>query len=67
MSSSINTSIRLNRIQNHPDFKLEPIEQQPIIFKKGLFSKTLDSLKDNLDISENYRTVTIKYLYYNYS
>jgi len=67
MSSSINTSIRLNRIQNHPDFKLEPIEQQLIIFKKGLFSKTLDSPKDNLDISENYRTVTIKYLYYNYS
>ena len=54
MSSSINTSIRLNRIQNHPDFELEPIEQQPIIFKKGLFSKTLDPPKDNLDLLENY-------------
>jgi hypothetical protein len=67
MSSSINTSIRLNRIQNHPDFELEPIEQQPIIFKKGLFSKTLDPPKDNPDLLENYRTITVKCLYLNCS
>ena len=67
MSSSINTSIRLNRIQNHSDFELEPIEQQPIIFKKELFSKTLDSPKDNLDLLENYRTIIVKCLYLNCS
>ena len=67
MSSSKNTSIKLNIAQNYPDFELEPIEQQPLIFKKLLFSKTLDPPKENPELIENYRTVTIKCLYPNCS
>jgi asparagine synthetase A len=57
------TQIKLNIAQNHLDFKLELIEKQAPIFKKGLFSKTLDPIKENLELVENYRTVTIKCLY----
>ncbi len=67
MSAAQSTSIRLNIAQNYPGYKLEPIEQQPIIFEKGLFSKTLDPPKDNLELLENYRTVIINCLYTNYS
>jgi len=35
------------------------LENSPIIFKKGLFSKTLDPIKENPEHIENYRSVTI--------
>jgi hypothetical protein len=57
------TSIALNIAQNQPDFKLEDLEESLIIFKKKLFSKTLDPPKANPEKLENYRTVTIKCLY----
>ena len=57
------TSIALNIAQNKLTFKLEPIEFQSIIFKKKLFSKTLNSPKDNSEQLENYRTTTVKCLY----
>ena len=57
------SSINLNKVQNDPKFKLEPLEAQPLIFRKGLFSKTLDDPKDNPEVLENYRTVTVKCLF----
>ncbi|PVH67307.1 hypothetical protein DL98DRAFT_543220 [Cadophora sp. DSE1049] len=60
-----NNISKLNIAQNHPDFKLEPIENQPLIFKKELFPKTLDPPNSNPEKPENYRTVTIKCLYPN--
>ena len=65
MSSSNKTSITLNIRQNQPDFKLDELEDSPIIFKEGLFSKTLDPSKEVPEKLENYRTVTIKCLYKN--
>ena len=60
---NINAISKLNIAQNSLNFELEPIENQPIIFKKKLFSKNLDPLKDEPEKPENYRTVTIKCLY----
>jgi len=54
---------KLNIIQNDPIFELESIENQPPIFRKKLFIKTLDPPKENLEKPENYRTVTVKCLY----
>ncbi len=62
-SQALNTSIALNIAQNSPDFKLEAIEDSVIIFKKGLFSKTLDPPKADPENINNYRSVTIKCLY----
>ncbi len=56
-------SVRLNIEQNSPDFRLEPLDQQPSIFKYKLFKKTLDNAKENPKNINNYRTVTIKCLY----
>jgi hypothetical protein len=56
------TSIALNIAQNSPDFQLEDLENSPIIFKKGLFSKTLNPTKENPEDINNYRTVTIRCL-----
>jgi hypothetical protein len=58
-----NSSIKLNILQNQEDFELEPIAQQPPLFKYGLFKKTLDLLKANPEELENYRTVTITCLF----
>jgi hypothetical protein len=60
---SQSTSVQLNITQNHPDFKLSSLENSPPIFKHKLFEKKLDSIKENPEILENYRTVTIKCLY----
>lgn len=57
------TSVKLNILQNHKDFKLEPISQQPPLFKYGLFKKTLDPPKDNPEDLNNFRTVTITCTY----
>ncbi|KAH6695989.1 hypothetical protein BKA61DRAFT_583242 [Leptodontidium sp. MPI-SDFR-AT-0119] len=56
------TSVALNIAQNSPEFKLEELENSPIIYKKKLFSKTLNPPKENPENIENYRTVTIKCL-----
>jgi hypothetical protein len=63
MSSSQNATIKLNIAQNSTSFKLEPIEEQVLIFRKKLFSKVLDPIKSEPEKPENYRTVTIKCLY----
>ena len=63
MSITQNNAIKLNLAQNNSNFELEPIEEQPFIFKKKLFSKILDSIKENPEKPENYRTVTVKCLY----
>lgn len=52
--------ISLNLKQNSIDFKLEPIENQPPIFKYKFVSKVLDPLNDNL---EDLRIVTIRCLF----
>jgi hypothetical protein len=49
-----NSSIKLNILQNQEDFELEPIAQQPPLFKYGLFKKTLDPPKANPEELENY-------------
>ena len=54
---------KLNIIQNDPKFELESIENQSLIFRKKLFIKTLDPIKENPEKPENYRTVTVKCLY----
>jgi len=59
---SQNTISKLNITQNHPDFKLN-LKEQPFIFKYLLFEKTLNSIKENPKLSENYRTITIKCLF----
>ncbi|PVH70899.1 hypothetical protein DL98DRAFT_521383, partial [Cadophora sp. DSE1049] len=56
----------LNITQNHPNFELELIEEQPLIFKRKLYSKTLNPPKSEPEKPENYRTVTIKCLYPSY-
>ncbi|XMA11016.1 hypothetical protein WAI453_003807 [Rhynchosporium graminicola] len=61
-SSSITgykTNIPLNREQNNTDFEID-INKLPIIFKKGLFSKTLEP--SNKDPTQP-RLITIKCLY----
>jgi hypothetical protein len=62
-SKAQEAQIKVNRVQNNPNFTLDLIEKQLIIFRKGLFSKTLNPPKDNLKDPNNYRTVTIKCLY----
>ena len=58
-----NTISKLNIAQNSLNFELELIENQPFIFKKKLFSKTLDFSNSDPEKPENYRTVTIKCFY----
>jgi hypothetical protein len=38
------TDIRTNLAQNQPNFQLPPIEEEPIIFKRGYFIKELDPI-----------------------
>jgi hypothetical protein len=54
------TSTRTNILQNQIDFKLP--ENQPIIFKRGYFIKTLDPPQED---STNPRTVTVTCTYKN--
>jgi hypothetical protein len=58
-----NSSIKLNILQNQEDFELDPVSQQPPVFKYGLFKKTLNPLKENPEDLNNYRTVTVKCLF----
>ncbi|KAH6708805.1 hypothetical protein BKA61DRAFT_579809 [Leptodontidium sp. MPI-SDFR-AT-0119] len=63
MSTLQQAAIKLNITQNDPNFALDAIETQALIFKKKLFSKVLDPIKENPQNIDNYRTVTVKCLY----
>jgi len=41
---SQSSSIKLNLSQNHPDFKLKPLNKQPLLFKKGYLKKALNPI-----------------------
>ena len=41
---SQSTGAKYNRLQNHPDFTLEPIINQAPLFKNQLLKKTLNSI-----------------------
>ena len=51
--------IKTNLAQNHPDFKLKPLDEQPYLFKKGYLGKILDPIQED---PEEDRTCTIKCL-----
>jgi hypothetical protein len=57
---SQSSSIALNLKQNSLEFKLDPIENQPLLFKYKFVSKVLDPPNDNL---EDLRTVTVRCLF----
>ena len=50
---------KYNRLQNSPDFELEPIENQAPLFKNQLLKKTLNPIQED---PNNSRTCTVKYL-----
>jgi hypothetical protein len=60
---SQSSSIALNLKQNSIDFELEPIENQPPLFKYEFLSKVLDPLNNN---PMGLRTVTIRCLFTRY-
>ena len=51
------TKAQYNRLQNHPDFELEPIENLAPLFKNQLLKKTLNPIQEDLN---NSKTYTIK-------
>jgi len=53
------TSIKTNLIQNQEDFKLRPLEEQPILFKFKYLEKILDLPQED---PEDQRTCTVKCL-----
>ena len=57
---SYTTSTRINLLQNQESYSLP--ENQPLIFKRGLFTKELDPIQEDPTLP---RTVTIKYAYKN--
>ena len=57
---SQSSSIALNLKQNSLEFKLDPIENQPPLFKYKFVSKVLDPLNNN---PEDLRTVTVRCLF----
>ena len=59
---SYTTDIRTNLAQNQPNFQLPPIEQEPIIFKRGYFIKELDPIQENPSLP---RTIIVKCTYKN--
>ena len=60
---SQSSSIALNLKQNSINFKLEPIKNQPPLFKYEFLSKVLDPLNDDLI---DLRTVIIRCLFTRY-
>ena len=60
---SQSSSIALNLKQNSINFELEPIKNQPPLFKYKFLSKVLDPLNDDLI---DLRTVTIRCLFTGY-
>ena len=57
------SSIKLNISQNHPDFILKFLNNEPLLFKKGYLKKTLNPIQENL---EDARTYTIRCLVQGY-
>lgn len=57
---SYTTSTRTNLLQNQENFTLS--ENQPLIFKRGLFIKTLDPIQED---PTKPRTVTVACTYKN--
>jgi len=53
------SSIKINLIQNHPDFELRPLNEQATLFKKGYLKKTLDLIQED---PEDTRICTVKCL-----
>lgn len=53
------SSIKINLTQNNPDFELEPLEDQPPLFKFKYLKKTLNPIQDN---PEEVRYCTVKCL-----
>jgi hypothetical protein len=53
------TSIKTNLIQNQEDFKLGPLEEQPVLFKFKYLKKILDLPQED---PEDQRTCTVKCL-----
>jgi hypothetical protein len=53
------TQARYNKAQNHPDFELEPLINQPPLFKNQLLKKILNPIQEN---PEDPRTCIIKCL-----
>ena len=53
------TQAKYNRLQNSPDFELEPIENQALIFKNQLLKKTLNPIQED---PNNPRMCTVKCL-----
>ena len=53
------SSIKLNLTQNHPEFKLKPINEQAPLFKKSYLRKTLDPIQED---PEEIRICTIRCL-----
>ena len=60
---SQSSSIALNLKQNSINFELEPIKNQPPLFKYEFLSKVLDPLNDDLI---DLKTVIIKCLFTGY-
>jgi hypothetical protein len=52
-------AIKINLAQNSPDFELEPLEEQPPLFKFELCTKILDPIQED---PEETRTCTVKCL-----
>ena len=57
------TAINANKLQNNPNFEINS-EDLPLIFKKGLYSKTLDPPQEEITQP---RSVIVKCLYKNCS
>jgi len=55
-TKALKQSIALNKAQNSPAFKLEPLENQNPLFKLGYLKRVLDPIKEN---PEELRTATI--------
>jgi len=62
MSSQASNKLYIQ--QNKPDFKLDPLDKQLLIFRFKYFSKTLEPLKENPNKDDDFRLVTIKCLFF---
>ena len=59
---STNKQMQLVLAQNLPDFELESLKNQALLFKFKYLSKVLDSKHPNPVNLDNYYTIIVKYL-----
>jgi hypothetical protein len=59
---STNKQMQLVLAQNSPDFELESLENQALLFKFKYLFKVLDPKHPNIINLDNYCTVIVKYL-----